>query len=92
MSYDDWKLSNPIDDAGDNILVSSCCGGEYQEEVPTCAECGGFDIGEKFIGDEGLTICDDCGKVEGEYEYISICNDCDGDCDAIPLWDYKQKI
>ena len=45
MNYDNWKLSNPIDDGHGTGMVSSCCGGEFEEEVPTCAECGDFEIG-----------------------------------------------
>tara|TARA_R110000796_G_C14524448_1_gene431217 strand:+ start:367 stop:675 length:309 start_codon:yes stop_codon:yes gene_type:complete len=90
MNYDDWKLSNPIDD-GRSGMVSSCCGGGYEEEVPTCAECGSFDIGEKSVGDEGFTICDDCGQIEGGYDYIDLCNDCDSPCTIIESYDYEQN-
>jgi len=39
MNYDNWKLSNPIDDGG-CCMVSSCCGAEYEEDdYITCLEC-----------------------------------------------------
>lgn len=90
MNYDDWKLSSPNDDK-DAGKVSSCCGDEYEEEVPTCAECGSFDIGEKCQGDEGWTICDDCGMVEGGYTYIDLCEKCGDECVVVEASDYKQS-
>jgi hypothetical protein len=31
MNYDNWKLSNPIDDGFGYNMVSSCCGAEIVE-------------------------------------------------------------
>ena len=57
MNYDNWKLSNPIDDGGCE-MVSDCCGAEYElwndEEYYICSKCG----------DECITIED--------YEYEAI--------------------
>jgi hypothetical protein len=41
------------------------------EVVPTCACCGSLEIGERFAGDEGWTVCSDCGAVEQGYRYVS---------------------
>lgn len=38
---------------------------------PTCGECGSTEIGEVSCGDEGWTVCPDCGTIEGEYIYLS---------------------
>jgi len=38
--------------------------------VPLCRECLSSEVGEKWAGDEGLTVCDDCGAVEQGYVYI----------------------
>jgi len=44
MSYDNWKLSNPIDDGYVYEMVSSCCGCHYEEDehayVIWCKHCG----------------------------------------------------
>tara|TARA_Y100001938_G_C8055526_1_gene414183 strand:- start:773 stop:1087 length:315 start_codon:yes stop_codon:yes gene_type:complete len=89
MNYDNWKLSNPIDDGQGYGMVSSCCGSSYEEEVPTCAECGSDNIGEKCAGDEGWTVCDDCGAIEQGYEYVDICNECGEECEIIEEHEYK---
>ena len=43
MNYDNWKLSNPIDDGHGYNMVSPCCGDnyEYDEQVSQyeCLEC-----------------------------------------------------
>ena len=90
MNYDNWKLSNPIDDGHGYGMVSSCCGGKFEEEVPTCAECGSFDIGEKTAGDEGWTICDSCGAIEQGYEYVTICEECGEECDEVEDFEYDE--
>lgn len=33
MHYDNWKLSNPIDDGFGTSMVSNCCGGEYVDSI-----------------------------------------------------------
>ena len=42
MSYDNWKLSNPIDDGYVYQMVSLCCGTEYDEDNTgiNCLCCG----------------------------------------------------
>jgi hypothetical protein len=91
MNYDDWKLSNPIDDGCGYNMVSSCCGDEIMREVPTCVDCGSFEIGEKWSGDEGWTICDDCGAIEQGYKYLDICSKCECECDEIEDYEYEEQ-
>ncbi|MBC8295908.1 MAG: hypothetical protein H8E55_08965 [Pelagibacterales bacterium] len=90
-NYDDWKLSNPIDDGRNNGMVSYCCGDDYEEEVPICAECGSFDIGEKWIGDEGWTICDDCRATEQGYDYVNVCEKCGDECKIEEEYEYNER-
>ena len=43
MTYDQWKLSNPVDDGCGYDMVSLCCGTHYDEDednVTWCADCG----------------------------------------------------
>ena len=57
MNYDQWKLSNPVDDSYGYDMVSSCCGTHYDEDednVTWWADCG-----------------DDCDIIE-DYEYKAI--------------------
>lgn len=37
-----------------------------------CAVCHSPDIGEVFSGDEGLTVCQDCGSIEQGYKYLNL--------------------
>ena len=39
MNYDDWKLSNPIDDGHGYDMVSNCCGAKLDESEQRCSEC-----------------------------------------------------
>ena len=39
MNYDDWKLSNPIDDGYGYDMVSNCCGAKMDEEIDVCLNC-----------------------------------------------------
>jgi len=56
MSYDNWKLSNPIDDGYVYQMVSLCCGTEYDEDDTgtNCLCCG-----------------EECNIIE-DYEYKQI--------------------
>ncbi len=61
MNYDNWKLSNPIDDGGCE-MVSSCCGGEF------------WDSSEWEETEENY-ICDTCDKgceIIEDYEHKAI--------------------
>tara|TARA_R100001591_G_scaffold33561_2_gene44954 strand:- start:19175 stop:19396 length:222 start_codon:yes stop_codon:yes gene_type:complete len=61
MNYDNWKLSNPIDDGGCS-MVSSCCGSEYEEIYS-----------EMF--DEDKLLCSECNEyceIIEDYEYKTI--------------------
>lgn len=90
MSYDKWKLSNPIDDGYGRSTVSQCCGASFEEEVGTCAECGSLDIGEVTAGDEGWTVCNDCQAIEQGYDYVNICEKCDEPCEEIDEYEYDE--
>ena len=39
MNYDNWKLSNPIDDGYGSDMVSDCCGAKMDEDRGLCYEC-----------------------------------------------------
>ena len=91
MSYDKWKLSNPIDDGHGTSMVSTCCGASYEEEVATCAECGTTDIGEVTSGDEGWTVCNDCRAIEQGYDYVNICDKCDEACEVEEEYEYDER-
>tara|TARA_R100000900_G_scaffold145925_1_gene133519 strand:+ start:396 stop:614 length:219 start_codon:yes stop_codon:yes gene_type:complete len=39
MNYDEWKLSNPIDDGYGYTVVSNCCGARMDEDQGLCYEC-----------------------------------------------------
>ena len=39
MNYDEWKLSNPIDDGYGYTVVSDCCGARMDEDQGLCYEC-----------------------------------------------------
>ena len=40
MNYDQWKLSNPIDDGDGYNMVSNCCGAMVYDDTDICSECG----------------------------------------------------
>jgi len=50
------------------------------EEVTVCRECGEV-TKEVFSGDEGWTICEGCGTVEGHTKTMYACPDCEELCD-----------
>ena len=91
MSFDDWKLSNPIDDSGGCNEVSSCCGSTFEEEVRQCGECGSLDIKEHFAGDEGWTICGDCQAIEGSENEVCVCEKCDDVCEVEDEDEYNER-
>jgi len=39
MNYDDWKLSNPIDDGHGYNMLSNCCGALIHDDTDICSEC-----------------------------------------------------
>ena len=69
MNYDQWKLSNPIDDGYGYGMVSRCCGAEIIEgETSNCSEC-------KEHADVIEMVCAECGEECDEiedYEYEAI--------------------
>ena len=40
MTYDQWKLSNPVDDGYGYDMGSNCCGARLDESEERCEECG----------------------------------------------------
>ncbi len=90
MNYDNWKLSNPYDDAGDSILVTSCCGSEnYETDVQRCTDCGSYDIKNISKGDEVWSVCQECNSIESDEIVDCVC-ECGEECTLIPLYEYKQ--
>ena len=49
---------------------------EKYDEIEVCSQCESHEVGEKFAGDEGWTICDECHSVEQGYVTRYICNTC----------------
>ena len=39
MNYDQWKLSNPIDDSYGYDMLSNCCGAKMYDDCDICPEC-----------------------------------------------------
>tara|TARA_R100001510_G_scaffold52248_1_gene52784 strand:+ start:253 stop:468 length:216 start_codon:yes stop_codon:yes gene_type:complete len=39
MNYDQWKLSNPVDDGYGYDMVSNCCGARMDEDQYLCYKC-----------------------------------------------------
>ncbi|QDP52924.1 MAG: hypothetical protein Tp165SUR256671_5 [Prokaryotic dsDNA virus sp.] len=77
-SYDNWKLSNPIDDGNGYNMVSTCCGVELEESE--YSEC----CGAKYVGETDL--CSDCLEHCGEY---MVCGECGYECDEIEDYEYE---
>ena len=79
MNYDQWKLSNPIDDGYGYEMLSDCCGVELiQSEYSEC--CGAIYIGE-------TDLCSKCKEHCGEY---LVCGECGDECEEIEDYEYKQ--
>ena len=74
-----------------NTIVSTCCGSEYDEEVRKCGECGSFNIGEEFAGDEGWTVCRECQTIEGSEDYVNVCSECDDECEVEEEYEYNER-
>lgn len=39
MNYDNWKLSNPVDDGHGYDMLSNCCGAKMHDDCDICPEC-----------------------------------------------------
>ncbi len=79
MNYDNWKLSNPIDDGFGYNMVSKCCGAEIVEgETSNCCDA-------KFIGE--TDICSDCKEHADIIEMM--CSECGEECDEIEDYEYE---
>ena len=63
---------------------------EDYEEMSVCSGCG-FPTEERFSGDEGWSVCENCGPVEGNTKYRFVNIDDWDDCiteeefDKLPL-------
>tara|TARA_R100000654_G_scaffold48551_1_gene74707 strand:+ start:2615 stop:2911 length:297 start_codon:yes stop_codon:yes gene_type:complete len=79
MNYDDWKLSNPIDDGYGYNMVSACCGSEIVEgDISNC--CGAKMVAE-------TDICSEC-KEHADTEEMC-CSECGEECDEIEDYEYE---
>ena len=54
MNYDQWKLSNPVDDGYGYDMVSNCCGAKFWAETDICSACK--EHAEEYM------ICSSCGS------------------------------
>jgi len=80
MNYDNWKLSNPIDDGHGTSMVSNCCGAEIVEgERSNC--CGAT----FWAGD----ICNECREHACVEEMC--CEECGDVCDEIEDYEYEEQ-
>ena len=64
MNYDQWKLSNPIDDGGCE-MVSKCCGADYVWSIDK--ECD-IETQEEYV----CCDCQDYCDIIEDYEYKEI--------------------
>ena len=64
MNYDNWNLSNPIDDGG-CCMVSECCGVEYVESIDNEND---IETTEDYVCCECQNYCD----IIEDYEYEAI--------------------
>ena len=65
MTYDQWKLSNPIDDGYGYDMVSNCCGREYIDSIDNENDI-------ETIDDYVCCECQDYCDIIEEYEYHEI--------------------
>jgi predicted amidophosphoribosyltransferase len=79
MNYDNWKLSNPIDDGSTYDMVSSCCGAEIVEG--TISNCCGAKMYEE------TDICSECKEHADVEEYC--CSECGYECEEIEDYEYE---
>lgn len=52
--------------------LSIVIGAPDLELVDVCAVCDSSEIGEVSAGDEGWTVCQDCGSIEQGYKQVTI--------------------
>ena len=80
MSYDNWKLSNPIDDGFTYNMVSRCCGAEIVEGYRSnCCDA-------KMIGESDI-----CGECKEHADIYEVCGECgDAEPDEIEDWEYEE--
>jgi len=84
MSYDNWKLSNPIDDGYVYQMVSLCCGAEILDPYSNCERTNCCYA--PFIPE--TDICYDC-KEHADIVGM-ICSKCGEECNEIEDYEYKQ--
>lgn len=79
MSYDNYKLSNPIDDGFYKEVVSSCCGVEIIEgDKSECCDAKMW---------ANTDICGDCKEHSETYE---VCGECGDECDEMDKHEYDE--
>lgn len=69
-----WEFRKRRTDNGVNLVwwVFSLDVADWTVECyGTCACCNSPDIGERHAGDEGWTVCGECGAVEQGYLYLN---------------------
>ena len=88
-NYDNWKLSTPSDNGA--LMVSTCCGTEYTEDVMFCKACDSYNIDTLNSGDESITKCNECGSLEQEDYEEYVCSDCDMPCEIQDEYEYEER-
>ena len=88
-NYDNWKLSTPSDNG--TLMVSTCCGTEYTEDVMFCKACDSYNIDTLSSGDESITKCNECGSLEQEDYEEYVCSDCDMPCEIQDEYEYEER-
>jgi|9_EtaG_2_1085328.scaffolds.fasta_scaffold00083_32 hypothetical protein len=77
-SYDNWKLSNPIDDGVGYNMVSRCCGVEMEDsDRSDCCDA-------RMCTDR--MMCYECKDHCGTFE---VCSECGCDADTIEDYEYE---
>lgn len=81
MSYDNWKLSNPIDDGFYTGMVSRCCGAEIgTTNISNCCSAKVYDDTDVCkqckehadLDDQCCLECGDSCETIEDYEYIAL--------------------
>jgi len=79
MNYDQWKLSNPIDDGVGYDMVSRCCGAEIVDsEKSDCCDA-------KMDCDRML-----CFKCKDHCDTYQVCSDCGDEAEEIEDYEYEE--
>jgi hypothetical protein len=84
MNYDNYKLSNPIDDNCNNVLVTSCCG--VEEENSETSNC----CGSRFW--VNTDICGECKEHADDYMVCTECGDDEDSYTMLEQYEYDQNM